>query len=149
MVWAQWESRRLARSCGSWFSLCLAAVPVLGEQIKEDLTPGMSRQHVVVQRHAKAGTGRQRKISVNHLWVARRRAFDEVFREIVEVLLDLEVRRTRGKVQIGGGGYRAAHVVGCDQDVVRIGPGRQLLGLEDAAEVGDVGLDNVGGLQLE
>ena len=53
------------------------------------------------------------------------------------------------EVQVGRGQHRAADVVRRDQHVVRLGRRRQLARLEDAADVPDVGLDDVHRLGLE
>ena len=90
-------------------------MPVLGEQIEEDLTPRVRRDDLVVQHHTEAGPGWKREVAVHHFGITRRRAFDEVFGEIVEVLLNLEVGRARRQVEVGRGRDRTADIVGCDQ----------------------------------
>src|SRR5690606_6775417 len=95
------------------------------------------------------GAFRQGEVPVDDLGVARRRVFHPRLGEVIEMLLDLEVRGRGCKVERGRGGDRAADVVWSDKDVVRVRPGRELLRLEQAAKVADIGLDDVGRLALE
>src|SRR6266849_6488496 len=124
-------------------------MPVFGKEVEEDLPARMRLDDRVVERYAQAGPARQREVAVDHLRIARRGRFDELLREIVEMLLDFEVRGARGQVQVGRGGDRPTNVVRGDQHVVRVRPGGQLLRFENAAKVGDVRLNDVRRLELE
>src|SRR5258708_32433552 len=82
--------------CWRGLALRLTAMPVLGEQVEEDLPTRMRGDDIVVERHAQARPARQREVTVDNLRIARRRSLHEVLREIVEVFLDLEVGGARG-----------------------------------------------------
>src|SRR6266508_3364713 len=94
--------------------------------------------HILVQLDAQSWPARQREGAVHHLRQTRRRVFDICLGEVVEVFLNLEVGRTGGQMQRGGGRDRAADVVRRDQYVVGFGPGGELLYVQQPAEVGDV-----------
>src|SRR5262249_47714809 len=70
-------------------------------------------------------------------------------REVVEVLLDLEVGGARGQVQGRRRRYRAADVVRRHRHVAHVGHGGDLLDFHEAAAFGDVRLDDVAGLAFE
>src|SRR4029450_13812993 len=69
--------------------------------------------------------------------------------EVVEVLQDLVVAGGHGQVEGGGGASRAADVVGGQQQLVGGRPAGQLAQGGEAAEVGQVGLDDVDQAVLE
>ena len=71
------------------------------------------------------------------------------FRKVVEVLEDLEVRDRGAEMERRGGRDRAADVVGRDEDVVRLRPGRELSGLGDPSAHRRIRLDDVCRLELE
>src|SRR5699024_1177645 len=84
-----------------------------------------------------------------NLGIPRRCVLDPCLGKVVEMLLDLEVRGRGREVERGGGGDRSADIVGGDENVVGVRPGRELLRLEQASEVADIGLNDVGGLPFE
>src|SRR2546421_10326101 len=128
---------------------CLAPLPALGEPVEVHRHPGTPGQLVRLEPDPEPRPARQRERTVHQFGQPRHAVLDVRIGEVVEILLNLEVDRGRGQVQVGRGGDRAAHVVRGHQQVVGLRGAGQLLGLQQTAGVGDVGLDDVRGLQLE
>ena len=130
---------------GCW-ALRLATVPVFGEQIEKYLLSWMLANDLFVQCDAETWSMRQCEEAIHHFGIAGRSSLDPVFGKVVEVFLDFEVGCGCREVECGGGGDRTAHIVRRDQHVIGFGPGSKLLCFEQATEMGDIRLDNVGGL---
>src|SRR5438445_8307039 len=113
-------------------------MPVLRKQVEEDLTPRVRLYHFRIQGDPQTRSRWQRKITVDDLRITWRSRLHELFCEVVEVFLDLEVRGACGQVQVRGGGHRTAHIVRGDENIVGIRPGRKLLCFENSPEVGNV-----------
>src|ERR1700730_8349628 len=88
-------------------------------------------------------------MAVSDLRVAGRDRLHVRLAEVVEVLLDLEVRGAGGQMQRRRGRDRAADIVRRHLHVVALGPGGDLARLQDAADGGDVRLHHVRRLPLE
>src|SRR5580704_1162145 len=127
----------------------LPQLPVLAMQVKVEGPARMLGDDGPVQGHAESRPCRKREVTVSDCGVARSRAEHVVLREVVEVLLDHEVRRARGEVQRRRRRDRPAHVVRRDEDLVTLGPGRDLPGLPQATAHRDVGLHDVDRLPFE
>src|SRR5690606_21991222 len=102
----------------------LAKMPVLCVEVEVDVLARVLVDDIHVEGDAKTGAFRQGEVPVDDLGVARSRVFHPRLGEVVEVLLDLEVRGRGREVERGRGGDRAADVVWSDKDVVRVRPGR-------------------------
>ena len=93
----------------------------------------------------RARGGRAGKASVGG--VDSRRRIDQLAHpgvgEVVEVLEDVDVPGGDGEMDVGHRGHRAADVVWRERQVVRLGQARQPAHPGEAAEMGQVGLDDV------
>lgn len=96
------------------------------------LRPRVLADEFLVQDHAEPCAIRQSEVAVDDVGVAGRDVLHPVLGEVVEMLLDLEVRDGRGEVEARRSRDGAADVVRRDQDVVRLRPGGDLLRLENA-----------------
>src|SRR5215203_4691657 len=102
-----------------------------------------------VQLHAEAGSLRELEIAVRNLGEAWGGLADPGVGEVVEVLLNAEVRGAGRQVERGGGVDLAPHVVRGDGHVVGVRPRGELLRLQETADVAYVWLYHVRSLQLE
>ena len=106
----------------------------------------VSGDELFIQLHAQSGPVRKAEVAIHHLRVDVDGLLDPGVGEVVEVLLDLEVRDAGRQVDHGRGAHRPAHVMRRYQHVVRLRPGRQLARLQQSAEVRRVHLDDVASL---
>src|SRR5215208_2963843 len=127
----------------------LAPLPALGEEVEVDVLLGVGFDHLFVQLDAEAWTFRELEVSVHNFREAWGRLADPRVGEVVEVLLDAEVRGTGGQVEGRGGVDLAADVMRGYGHVVSVGPRCELLRLEESADVAYVGLDHISRLKLE
>src|SRR6266568_6502405 len=121
-------------------------MPILSEQVEENLLLRMLANQLFIQLHTESRPLRQRKISIYHFRVSGSRGLHPILGEVVEMLENLEVRRGCREVEGRRRRDRPSYIMRRDQEIVRLGPGRQLLRFEEAAEMGNVWLDDVGGL---
>src|SRR5580698_1428037 len=101
----------------------LPQLPVPAVQVKVEGPARMLGDDGPVHGHAEPRPGWKREVTVGDAGVARRRGEHVVLGEVVEVLLDGEVRRTGREMQRRRGRDRPAHVVRRDQHLVALGPG--------------------------
>src|SRR5215217_4591236 len=127
----------------------LAFLPALGEQVEVDVLFRMRFYYLFVQFDAEARSLRKFEVAVHDLGEAGGRLPYPGVGEVVEVFLDAEVRGRGGQVEGCRGVDLSSHVVRRDGHVVRVGPRRELLGLQQPADVAYIGLYHVGGLKLE
>src|ERR687889_1548416 len=127
----------------------LAPLPALGEEVEVYVLLGVGFDHLFVQFDAEAGTFGEFEVAVDNLREAWGCLADPGVGEVVEVLLDAEVRSAGGQVEGRGGVDLAADVVRGYGHVVRVGPRCELLRLEEPADVAYVGLDHICSLKLE
>src|SRR5829696_862256 len=127
----------------------LAPLPALGEEVEVDVLLGVGFDHLFVQLDAEARSLGEFEVSVHNLREAWGRLTDPRVGEVVEVLLDAEVRGTGGQVEGRGGVDLAADVVRGYGHVVSVGPRCEVLRLEQSADVAYVGLDHISCLKLE
>src|SRR5829696_5161776 len=81
----------------------LAPLPALGEEIEVDVLLGVGFDDLFVQLDAEAWSLRELEIAVCYFGEARGALADPGVGEVVEVLLDAEVRGAGGEVECGGG----------------------------------------------
>src|SRR5215213_10516258 len=127
----------------------LAPLPALGEEVEVDVLLGVGFDNLLVQLDAETRSLRELEVAVCYFGEAWSRLADPGVGEVVEVLLDAEVRGTGGKVECCGGVDLAPDVVRGDGHVVRVGPRCELLRLKEPADVAYVGLDHISRLKLE
>src|SRR5918995_1655584 len=108
----------------------LAPLPALGEEVEVYVLLGVGFDHLFVQLDAEAWTFGELEVSVHYLREAWSRLADPGVGEVVEVLLDAEVRGAGGEVECGSGVDLASYVVRGYGHVVRVGPRCELLRLQ-------------------
>src|SRR5260370_15656885 len=100
-------------------------MPILPEQIKVSVDLGMVAEYGFIEFDAQTGSRRKGKITVGHLRYTRRCLLDPRVREIVKMLLNHEIRRTRGEMQRSGSTHGTTHIVRRNEHIVDICPRRQ------------------------
>src|SRR5437763_1886941 len=105
---------------GRPFQERLTAFPAFLEEVEVNVLGRVRGGRVPVDGYAEAGLVRKGEAAVSGINL--RQSGDDLvdprIREVVEVLLDLEVRRARGEVQVRGCQDGSADVVGCDEHEV-------------------------------
>src|SRR5260370_33189898 len=127
----------------------LAAMPVLGKQVEENPLLWVLSNDILIQFHAKPRPLREREVPVYYLGIPWCSGLHPILCEVVEVLLNFEIGRGGCKVECSGRRNRSSHVVRRNQHIVRLSPGSKLLRFEETAKVGDVGLNDISGLEFE
>ena len=134
---------------GSFPAGALAPLPALGEEVEVDVLLGVGFDDLLVQLDAEAGTLGELEVAVSDFREAWGRLADPGVGEVVEVLLNAEVRGAGGEVEGCGGVDLASDVMRGDGHVVSVGPRCELLRLQEPADVAYVGLDHISSLKLE
>ena len=101
----------------------LPMLPVFRKQIKEHLLTWMGSEEVLVQRDTKPRPRRQREVPICciNLRLSRNCLVNPGISEVVEVLLNLEIRRAGCQVQRRRRSYRATHIIVRDVHLDTIG----------------------------
>src|SRR5918995_191326 len=121
----------------------LAPLPAFGEEVEVDVLLGVGFDDFLVQFDAEAWSLRELEVAVDHFGEAWGRLAHPGVGEVVEVFLDPEVRGAGGQVEGCGGVDLASYVVRGDGHVVSDGPRRELLRLQQPADVAYVGLYHI------
>src|SRR5919112_5510662 len=108
-----------------------ASLPTLGEEVEVDVLLGVGFDDFLVELDSEAGTLGELEVAVSDLGEAWGRLADPGVGEVVEVLLDAEVRGAGREVECCGGVDLASYVVRGDGHVVSVGPRCELLRLQE------------------
>ena len=123
-------------------------MPVLGMKIEMSARWWVVCNEVEIELNPQPWCGRKVEISVDDFRQTGSGLLHILVGEIVEVLLDLEVRRTCGEVEISSGKDLAGYVVRSHKHIMGFRSGGEFSCLQNSTEVADVWLDDVNGLSL-
>ena len=145
-----------ARSVRSATAHRSARAPSSSQPASNSLQPAAGAADAPRRRRdsaARRGPGRSGRPKQPSSAATRGAMIDEILHprigEVVEVLEHLVVRRRDREMDVGHRADRSADVVRRQQQVVRVGPAGQVLHRQEAAEVREVHLDDVGDAGLD
>src|SRR5579884_3559272 len=127
----------------------LSQMPVVGEQIKINISSRMLPDDVLVHGDSQARSRGKSKIPVDNGWVAGCRLVHVRLGEVIEVFLNLEVGSGGSEVQGRCRRHGTTHIVRRHLQIVGLRPAGDLPGLQNAAGHGEIGLHDIARLQLE